>query len=373
MFGVILMLVLGVSSVMPVLPRLMGDMDVSARSIGLVLALFTLPGIFLAPVAGVMADRIGRKRILVLSLTAFGLCGTGCAFVTDFETLLFFRFLQGVGVAPMGVLYSTIVGDLYDGRERTAALGYSMMVLGGGTAVFPIVGGILGTISWRYPFALPIIAVPVAFLVHRFLQNPEPEQGRQFKEYVRDAFLVARTRRAAGLFLITFLTAIVLFGPVTTFLPVLLRDRFDVSPAAIGLVISVASLFTALASSQLGRLSGAPGVEVKVLSAAFILYLACMALIPLLSRLWMFVLPIALFGAAMGINGPIRISLLAGLAPMSSRAAIMSLNNMILRLGQTIAPVLMGLVAAWLGIDAVYWAGAGVAVIMLVVVGRMVK
>ena len=78
MFGVWLVLVLGVSSVSPILPKLMEELDVSARSIGLVISLFTLPGIVLAPVVGIVADRLGRRRILVAALLTFGIFGTGC-------------------------------------------------------------------------------------------------------------------------------------------------------------------------------------------------------------------------------------------------------------------------------------------------------
>jgi MFS family permease len=368
MFGVWLVLVLGVSSVSPILPKLMEELHVSARSIGLVISLFTLPGIVLAPLVGIVADRLGRRRILVAALLTFGIFGTGCALANDFHALLIFRFLQGIGVAPLGVLSPTIISDLYDERERVTAMGYSMMALSIGSAVFPIVGGLLGTVGWRYPFLLCLPAIPLAILVYRFLDNPEPEQSGHFREYVSATFSAVRTRRALALFLLTFLSSIVLFGPFVTYLPVVFKSRFNASPAVIGLIISTASYFTFLASSLVGRLSGREGVKAMILRSAFALYLVSMLIVPFMSEVLIAVVPVALVGAGLGLNAPIRLSILGGLAPIGYRAAVMSVNNMILRLGQTLAPVLMGLVVAGLGLDAVYFAGVGVAGAMILLV-----
>lgn len=365
-FGSWILVILGVSSIMPVLPTLMRELEVPARSIGLVIAAFTLPGVFLAPVVGVLADRLGRKRILVIALLVFGVFGGACALAPDFKTLLVLRFLQGVGVAPIGVLNPTIVADLYNDQERTAAMGYSALVISIGTAIFPTAGGALALFGWQYPFLLPLAAIPMAACVHAFLKNPEPQNSTTFKDYLKGTIAVVRARQVVGLFVLTFLTHIILFGPVNTYLPVLLQAEFNASPAAIGMLVSVSSVLTALASSQVGLLS-LKFREIPVLRVAFVLHILSMAVIPLLTSFWLFVIPIAFFGAGMGLSAPTRISILSGLASMGNRASVMAINGMILRLGQTAAPVLMGAVLAGYGIEAVYWVGSAVALAMLLV------
>ena len=59
-FGVTLMVVLGVSSVVPILPDIMAAYALTPAQLGLFITLFTLPGVLLAPVSGVLADRLGR-------------------------------------------------------------------------------------------------------------------------------------------------------------------------------------------------------------------------------------------------------------------------------------------------------------------------
>jgi MFS family permease len=115
---------MGVSSIMPVLARLTVELKVPAGSIGLVLTVLALPRLVLAPIAGVLADRVGCKKVLVTSLVILGSFGSACGFTDSFETLLPLRFLQGLGLAPMGVLSATVIGDLYEGEERITDMGY---------------------------------------------------------------------------------------------------------------------------------------------------------------------------------------------------------------------------------------------------------
>jgi len=98
-----------------------------------------------------------------------------------------------------------------------------------------------------------------------------------------------------------------------------------------------------------------------------------MVIIPLVgSKLWM-LLPSALFGVAQGINIPSLQTLLAGSAPLEYRAAFLSANGTILRLGQTLGPVLMGLVYTGIGMDATFYAGALTALIMVIVVVLLIS
>ena len=155
-FGVTLIAILGVSSIIPALPDIIKGLSIGPAQIGFVIAIFTVPGVILAPVVGIMADRIGRKVILVPSLFIFGGFGFACFFAQSIEQLLVLRFLQGIGAAPLGVIYGTIIGDLYQGRERGQAMGYNAGVLSMGTAAFPALGGFLAMLGWNYPFLLQI-------------------------------------------------------------------------------------------------------------------------------------------------------------------------------------------------------------------------
>jgi ACDE family multidrug resistance protein len=140
-----LMAVLGTSSITPAFPAIVREFGISSGQVGLLITVFTLPGIAMTPLLGVLSDRYGRKKILVPALLLFGLAGGACAFARSFDVLLVLRFFQGMGTAALGTLNVTVIGDIYDGRERSSALGYNSSVLSVGTASYPAIGGLLAT------------------------------------------------------------------------------------------------------------------------------------------------------------------------------------------------------------------------------------
>lgn len=127
-FAVTLMTVLGVSNISSAFPEIERELEISKQAVGLLIVVFTIPGIVFTPVLGVLADRFGRKRILVPSLLLFGIAGGICSLVHDFDLLLILRFLQGIGVASLGSINVTIIGDLYSGERLATAMGYNASV-----------------------------------------------------------------------------------------------------------------------------------------------------------------------------------------------------------------------------------------------------
>jgi predicted MFS family arabinose efflux permease len=101
------------------------------------------------------------------------------------------------------------------------------------------------------------------------------------------------------------------------------------------------------------------------------IYILSMVIIPFMGSKWWMLLPSALFGIAQGINIPSIQTLLASSAPLEYRAAFLSANGTVLRLGQTLGPVIMALVFTGIGMTATFYAGAIVAVLMGVIVTFM--
>ncbi len=363
-FGVTLMAILGVSSIIPALPDIIEGLSISPVEIGMVISIFTLPGVLLSPLVGILADRVGRKVILVPSLFIFGIFGFACFYAQTFEQLLVLRFLQGMGAGPLGVIYGTIIGDLYEGRERGQAMGYNSSILAMGTAVFPAFGGVLAMLGWNYPFILPLLAIPLGLAISMKMDTPEPKMTGSLKKYFADAFKLMKTRQILALFATTLMTFIVLYGPIVTYMPILLNTRYDASPASIGLVFLIASGFSGLASFQLGRLVERFGQR-TLLATSGCLYGLCMLLMPHAPGLWHIIPPVMCFGLAQGLNIPTVMTMLTSIAPMEQRGAFMAANGLLLRLAQTIAPILMGGIYALFGMHAVFIGGLICAIIIL--------
>jgi MFS family permease len=364
--AVSLMAVLGVASVSPTFPRLAHELGVNPKNIGLLITFFTFPSLVLGPVIGVLADRLGRKKIIIPSLFLFGIAGTACAFARDFNFLLLLRFLQGIGAASLLSLSITLIGDLYTGDKRTTAMGYNASITSIGTASYPLIGGALATLGWYYPFMLPIIAIPIGLLVLFGLKNPEPQGERNLKEYLLNARQVLKNRQLLGLYIASAANFFLLYGAHVTYLPHLIKDTFKAPPYTIGLLLSSVSIAIMLSASQLGRLSR-KFQTTTLIRASFILYALALFTVPLIQNIWLLLIPTTIFGFGLGIGFPSIQTLLTEISPKQYLATILSVNGTFYGLGQTIGPLLMGIVFGFAGINGVFYAGVVFAILTLVV------
>jgi MFS family permease len=372
-FSITLMGIMGVSSIAPAFPRIAERLALSSQQVGLLLTVFTVPGIVLAPLLGFLADRFGRKTILVPALLTFSLAGSACALSPSFPVLLLLRFFQGAGAASLTSLSVTLLGDIYSGETRERAVGYNASALSIGTASFPVVGGALTTFGWQYPFLLPLLALPVALLVLAKLDVPgtasdgtaatqaeTPSPMQQIRAVLRNAHEQGIIR----LSVLAVLVFVLLYGAYLSYVPFLLEGRFEASPAVVGLIMSTMSIATAVTAAQRGLVSRHLSTR-AALSLAFVLYAVALALIPLIPAIWLMPAATLIYGVAQGLTIPTLQSQIAARAPMELRAATVAANAMAIRVGQTAGPVLGGAAYAVGGADTVFWSASAVPAVML--------
>lgn len=368
--AVSLMAVLAVSSVSPAFPKISLALNVNPQNLGLLVTVFTFPAVLLGPIIGVLADRLGRKKILVPSLFLFGIAGTACAFARDFNLLLLLRFLQGIGAASLLSMSITLIGDLYAGDRRTTAMGYNASITSTGTAFYPIIGGILATLGWYYPFLLPIVSIPIGLLVLFALKNAEPKGERNLQEYLKNALKALKNRKLAGLFIGSAANMVLLYGAYITYLPQLINDTFKAPASTIGFILSSVSIAIVITSSQLGRLTKKFNTT-TLIRTSFILYALALFTIPLIPPLilnvWLLLIPTTIFGIGIGIGAPSIQTRLTEIAPKQYLATILSVNGTFYGLGQTLGPLLMLIAFSLGGINSVFYAGMGFAILTLAV------
>jgi len=371
-FGITLVSVMGVSSIAPALPSIARTFSVTNDQIGLLITFYTLPGIILTPILGVIADRYGRKRVLIPSLFFFGIAGTACAFATSFEQLLFLRALQGMGSASLGALNLTLIGDLYSGNDRATAMGYNGSVLSVGAAAYPAIGGAIAILGWFYPFYLALLAIPVGIFALLSLEAVSLQNKSSLNLYFNQIGSALKSGHVIGLFVSMFLTFIMLYGGYITYFTILLDERFGLSSMMIGLLLASSSLVTALTSAQLGKLTLRFSERTLIRTAA-ILYFISFLMVPSISGIWGLLLPIGLFGFAQGINIASILNMLAGYAKAEYRAAFLSINWVIMRVGQALGPYLLGLVYYYYNIDGTFYFAAGAGALFILVSLTMIR
>ena len=245
---------LGVPLVGPTLPVFRHAFGLTDAEASLLVSGYFVVGIVLSPFVGVLADRVGRKRVLVGGLLTFGCLGGAIAFAPSFPVVMALRVLQGTGAAAIFITTVTIIGDRFEGPQRNAVLGLNVAVLSAGAAVFPVLGGVLVTYGWNAPFFAYLAAVPVALVALAVLDEPDRGPAAGGVAYLREAFTAVATPGTAALLGATFLTEFLAFGVVFTAVPFLLAPTL--SPVLIGgvlLAAETASMVAAAANGGLAR------------------------------------------------------------------------------------------------------------------------
>jgi MFS family permease len=172
--------VLGAVLLAPVLPRMQAhfaDVPGSAVMVPIVLTLPALVIALLAPFAGVIADRLGRKPLLLASMTLYVLCGVLPLWLDSLPAIVLSR--AGIGLAEAGIMTccTTLMGDYYSGARRERLFALQMVATSLSAAVFIALGGFLGQNDWRTPFAL--YAVGLVFLPLMAWKLWEPQAAAQ--------------------------------------------------------------------------------------------------------------------------------------------------------------------------------------------------
>ncbi|MEU0112240.1 MFS transporter [Streptomyces bobili] len=257
--------VLGAVLLAPVLPRMQDEFEGVTGSAALVPLVLTVPALslaLLAPFAGVVVDRLGRKRLLVAATVLYALFGTVPLWLGSLHGILLSRVLVGVAEAAIMTACTTLIGDYYSGRVRDRYLALQTMCASASATVFFVLGGVLGSAGWRAPFWLYAVGLLLAPVMARVLPSPTPSPNPA------SAQLAAHTgplpgprpfpvRRMAGLCLLTVFGAVV-FYTVPVEMSYLLDDLDVGSTAVIGAVTALAGAATVLGSVVFTRLSGDP-------------------------------------------------------------------------------------------------------------------
>ncbi len=350
----------------PVIPDILGAFDQPDSRAGLLVASGALPGIVVAPLMGVLADRFGRRQVLAPCLVVFGLGGALAGLAPSFALLLAFRFVQGIGGAGLINLAVVVIGDHWTGTERARLIGRNAATLTISLAVFPAVGGLLAELGgWRWSFAPYPLALVTALLVWRRLPDLDLHPQPAVTSQLRDAGRVLRQPLLARATLAAFGVFFLIFGLYLTVLPVLLEDRFGLGAGSRGLVLAAPALSSTAAALVVGRLRATYGGRRLVLagSMAFTVAFVTIGLAP---ALWVLLIGGLFYGVAEGLSIPTYQDFVAGAAPPASRGAVVAVWVGAARAGQVAGPLAAGVALAALVPGAVFVIGGGLAAATLV-------
>lgn len=237
--------VLGAVLLAPILPTLTGVFASVPGSDALVPLVLTIPALMIAliaPFAGAIVDRLGRKRLLVVALIADALLGTAPLYLDSLGGIVISRVGVGITEAAIMTCCTTLLADYFVGARRNKYFGLQTVVTSLAATAFFVLGGALGANGWRTPFWLYavslVLVIPVAFLIWQ----PRVQKAASGVK----AKLPPIPWRALALPLAVTLFGGILFYSLIVEMPYVLAGQGITEVAVIGAVTAAASLATAI-------------------------------------------------------------------------------------------------------------------------------
>jgi MFS family permease len=336
---------LGTIILSPVLETLTTPFEVSNSEIGLLITFFVAPSVVLIPFLGLLSDRYGRKPILVTGLIIMGVAGVLISLAPSFRVVLGLRLVQGIGAAGIGPTLVTSIGDLYSDDLEPTAQGLRLTTTGAVNFVVPPVSGLLVGFSWKYPFLLYGVIIPIGIIM--LLKFDEPldssssDSSSDWRDQIRTLSELLSQQHILTMVLIRGLPTVIWVG-YFTYISVIIVQFLGQSPGITGFVLAVTNFTVAAAASQSGRLA-------SIFDSRFHLLVVLNGLLGagFVSTLFGPTLTVVVIGgiAVGGCSGllySIYRSILTGLTSPTSRGALISLSESVGRLSATITPVIVG-------------------------------
>ena len=255
-FAIVLIDMLGFGIVMPVLPGLimdLGEMPVDSAAVfaGWLGAGYAAIQFVFAPVIGNLADRFGRRPILLAALLGFGIDYLAMGFAPTLAWLVAGRIAAGVTGASYSAAYAYIA-DITPPEKRAANFGLMGMAFGFGFIAGPALGGLLAAFGPRVPFyaaaALALGNFAVGFFVLK--ESLDPANRRPFDWKRANAFAALRALRGQSATVLWFVAALGVWMLAHTVYPSIWAyfaiEAYGFDAKQIGLALAVVGVSSAL-------------------------------------------------------------------------------------------------------------------------------
>lgn len=347
---------------------------------------------------GKLSDLFGRKPILIFGIIVFLIGSILCGFAHTMNQLIIYRFIQGFGAGAVAPVASTIIGDIYEKKERAKVQGYLSSVWGISAVMGPALGGLLvQALTWRLVFWINIplgilSMIGLVLFLHENVSKKKPEidyggaalltagisavmiilveggvhwqwgswkiislgafallalflfvrQERNFPEPMMP-FEIWKEKSILLANLVSLTTGIMIIG-LSSYLPAFVQGVMEKSPTVAGFTLTSMSIGWPIASALSGRLLAKIGFKftsiiggVSLIAGSAILVLMKASFGPLLAASGTF-----LIGIGMGLTSTSFIVLIQNTVEWERRGIATASNLFMRNLGNTVGAALLG-------------------------------
>ncbi|MBN1374568.1 MAG: MFS transporter [Dehalococcoidia bacterium] len=351
---VAMLLYMGIGQVSPVLPLYARQFSINITMIGLIITTFAIASAIIDIPASTIAEKFGRRPILIAGTMVLAVGSLGCALVTNYWLLLLCRFIQGSGYALYTTTGMIMLADISTINNR----GQNMSLYTGsawvGFGLGPMMGGFMAqyfglqAVFYFYAFFCFLAGVWAYFRLPE--TRPQPvqqntqqdvitakaggQQGKSLKELLSNPNLIL-------VLLLTFMIFLTNNGSRNQTLPLLAHDRLLLNTGQIGIAMSLIGMVNIAVLLLAGRMSDRVGRKPMVLPGCLLL-VAAVVMLSLSFNYWFMLLACVIWGIGIGIAGPTPAAYVADILSREKTSLGMGLFRFMCDLGLVAGPVLCG-------------------------------
>ncbi|WP_339174848.1 multidrug efflux MFS transporter NorA [Solibacillus sp. FSL R5-0691] len=334
---------LGIGLVIPVLPTLMNELQLSGQVIGYLTAAFAIAQLIVSPLAGKAVDKYGRKIMIVLGLFIFGISEFLFGLGKTIEVLFISRVLGGISAAFIMPAVTAFIADITTMETRPKALGYMSAAISTGFIIGPGIGGFLADFGTRVPFYFAgALGTTAAILSIILLREPErnaenaenaPVQTSGFKRILEPMYLIA--------FILIFVASFGL-AAFESFFSLFVDHKFGFTPMDIAIIITGGAIFGAVAQVVLfDRLAQKWG-EIKLIRYSLIISGILVFLMTVVSSYFAILLVTCIVFIGFDLFRPAVTSYLSKIAG-NEQGFVGGMNSMFTSLANIFGPIIGGM------------------------------
>jgi MFS family permease len=327
--------------------------------VAVVIGMNAIPRIFTGPITGYLADRIGRKPLVMFGAGLRGVSNVGQFMAGDFATFLVLEFVGQIGVSMWNTSANVLLSDMTTTSNRGRALAVRQMSTRLGFVAGPALAGLVAaTISLPAVFLINgaskvVIVTTVFFLVKE--TKPEPRKpsaadaDAPAKESPRAAVLGAmRTRSFVALALTITGFAMTQTAVLQALLPIYASQELGVGESGVGLLVGLAAFLAFLVAFPNGMLADRFGRKVSMVPGLLLLA-AASTLLTVSDTFILVLLAVSIQGSGEGMTMGTTHSYAMDIAPEDHRGSFLGVVMMFQAFGAFLGPMVIGAIYHTIG------------------------
>jgi ACDE family multidrug resistance protein len=350
------------SIISPVLNLMRDSLGVAPSSAG---SIITTHGLFMAvfsPLIGIIIDRMGAKRPYILALICYGLAGGSGLLINSFWALLASRACLGIALSVIFTAINVLILNMYEGNERDRVMGWRGTAQSFGGAIWPIIGGLLGAVSWHLPFAVYMLAIPIG--LSAIVAIPElsaRHQSEMDSDNNISAFMVLQENPVILIINFLMFTGNILLYAIVIFVPQLLEGFGITNTFHISLFITAMTTSAGITSFIYGKIRSRFTYR-TIVTIATLFWSVVFTTISLAPNIIFIVIAVALFGICQGLLMPTIMAWIGEVVPPSFRGRFSSYLGTFGFFGQFLSPILFAPVLMLTDLRGIFTASAGIGI-----------